>query len=89
MKKLILSILFVLTCSIGFSQVKYDVSFPLDTISKKINKPIVFIRYTYINDTLKVDLIMYRNPDYKTYTYIYRKDIEVLYPELITGIIYH
>jgi uncharacterized protein YktB (UPF0637 family) len=86
MKKLILSILFVLTCSIVFSQTKKENFTPLDKVSKKINKHITFMSYSVNMDTVKVNYIIYYNFDNKTYATLCEKEIGILYPELLVGI---
>ena len=84
MKRIFVLIL-LLSSLLSYSQIKKDYSKSIEIVSKIINQHITFLSYTVINDTLKVDQIVYYNFD-KTYIYLYKKDIFNLYPELLIGI---
>jgi len=85
MKKipLILILLFSLK---SFSQSRKDNSEPIEIVTKIINQHITFLSYTAINDTLKVNQIVYYDFDKKINVIFYEKEIYNLYPELLIGI---
>ena len=85
MKKIFL-ILILLFSLKSFSQSRKDYSEPIEIVTKIINQHITFLSYIVVNDTLKVDQIVYYNFDKKIYIYLYKKDIFNLYPKLLIGI---
>lgn len=85
MKKIFIIIL-LFNSFVSYSQIKKEYSKSLEIVTKIINQHITFLSYTEINDTLKVELIVYYNFDKETYVYLYKKDIFKLYPELLIGI---
>lgn len=85
MKKIFL-ILILLFSLKSFSQSRKDYSEPIEIVTKIINQHITFLSYIVVNDTLKVEQIVYYNFDKKIYIYLYKKDIFNLYPELLIGI---
>ena len=85
MKKIFVTLM-LFSSLVSYSQTKKEYSEPIEIVTKIINQHISFLSYRIINDTLKVEQIVYYDFNKKIYINLSKKDISNLYPELLIGI---